>query len=630
MNWNRLAVVGTKVAAVGTVLSLLSCGSATLRNSDAAAGGSSGDNGSRGTGGAAGTSQGGAGGRPTSGTAGTSAGGASATGGSGGAAGRAGSGGAAGTGGNLGTAGTTSNGGEAGAHPTAGMAGNSDGGVDAPSLAVDGTSCSVGNTCKSGFCVDGLCCNQNCNGQCQSCKETATPGQCVIVGGAPRNGRTPCGGTSPCQATCDGTNGTACTFPGNSVQCTAASCSNGSATTATVCNGAGACTTSTKMSCSSNQCADNTKCSGGCSGSLPCGNGNYCDSTGVCLPLKTGGIQCSSGSECSSTFCVDNVCCNVQCNGQCQGCDEGTPGTCVTIKGSPRGNRQPCSGTDATCAGSCDGNSASACAYPGVSMVCGQPGCNGNIAISAALCDGHGDCTTPTTSGCGAGTYCNASAGACANQLATGGSCQADNQCTSGHCCGGTCANLTTDNSNCGACAMICASGKQTCTGGSCLAHDGQPCSSSGQCLSGVCNFYYVDADGDSFGSDAAPMAGFCNVTTTPSGYATRNGDCCDSNSNVLPYNDVGAAQPATPFPCGTMVSPWDYNCDGQVEVTGPDEGPNVVTDYTCGGPPSCTATPVEFPASVCGQQFQSCSCSYDGGACVHSCSYPEVDFWCF
>ena len=587
MNWNRLRISATKVAWVGAVICLLSCGSATLRNPDASTGGSGGGGGSKSAGGAAGTSTGG-------------------------------------------TTGTSGSGGAGGTHPIGGTGGNSDGGVsqDGPSLAANGTACSAGGTCKSGFCVDGVCCNQDCSGQCESCKETASPGTCVIVSGTPRNGRTACGGTSPCQASCDGNNGAACTFPGNSIQCVAASCTGGNATSATTCNGAGACTTATTTACSTNQCADGTKCSGGCSASLPCGTGQYCDTTGACLPLKAAGAQCKSNSECTSTFCVDNVCCGSACNGECQGCNEATPGTCVTVKGAPRAGRQPCTGNDATCGGTCDGTSATQCTYPGPSTVCGQPGCTGSTAISPALCDSHGGCTTPTTTSCGAGTYCNASAGSCTNQLASGSSCQADNQCTSGHCCGGTCANVATDNSNCGACGTVCASGKQTCSGSNCLNQNGQPCSASSPCLTGVCNMYYVDADQDGWGTSA--MAGFCNVSTPPAGYSTMTGDCCDSNSLVSPYHNAGSFQPATPYPCGTMVSPWDYNCDGKVEISAGPDGTAIITDFTCGAPPSCTATPVDFPVSVCGQALQSCSCSLNGALCAHSCTFPQTSFSCY
>jgi hypothetical protein len=568
MNLNRLGAAGIKIASVGAVLCFISCGSATLRNPDAAAGGSGGSGGSKSAGGAAGTSSGGAGG--------TSMGGA-------GAGGRGGAG---------------------GTQPTGGRGGNSDAGVsqDGPNLAANGTPCSAGGTCTSGICVDGVCCNQDCSGQCESCKETGNLGKCLIVSGTPRNGRTACGGTSPCQASCDGNNGAACTFPGNSVQCVAASCAGGNATSATTCNGAGACTTPTTSPCSSNQCADGTKCSGGCSSSLPCGTGQYCDTTGACLPLKAAGAQCTSSSQCTSTFCVDNVCCGGACSGQCQGCNEGTPGVCVTVKGAPRGSRQACTGNDATCGGTCDGTSATQCTYPGPSTVCGQPGCTGSTAISPALCDSNGGCTTPTTTSCGAGTYCNASTGSCANQLANNVTCQTSAQCASGSCCG-VCTNIATDNSNCGACGTVCTAGQQTCTSGHCLANDGQKCSSAGQCVSGICNNFYVDADADGYGSST--VQGLCTVTAPSAGYTKTPGDCCDLNNLVHPGQTNFYATPAA----NCSPSPWwDFNCDGVVEG-------NFQQLTGCSSPPTCMSIYANYPASACGAMQSEGGCGSTQGA---------------
>jgi hypothetical protein len=349
-----------------------------------------------------------------------------------------------------------------------------------------------------------------------------------------------------------------------------------------------------------------TKCSGGCSTASPCGIGQYCDTTGVCLTLKAAGTQCQNNNECSSTFCVDNVCCGSACGGQCQGCNEtGSAGTCVTVKGAPRGSRKACAGTEAVCAGSCDGTSATQCTYPGTAVVCSQPGCSGSTAISAGLCDGNGACTTPTTAGCGVGTYCNATTGSCANQLANGVTCQTSAQCTSGSCCG-VCTNIATDNSNCGMCGTVCTAGQQTCTSGHCLANNGQKCSSAGQCVSAVCNNFYIDADADGYGSSTTQ--GFCSITAPPAGYTTTPGDCCDLNNLVHPGQTNFYATPAancTPSPW------WDFNCDGTVEG-------NFQELTGCGSSPTCMSIYVNFPASACGtmEGEGSCGTTEGGGPC--------------
>src|ERR1700733_736138 len=51
--------------------------------------------------------------------------------------------------------------------------------------------------------------------------------------------------------------------------------------------------------------------------------------------------------------------------------------------------------------------------------------------------------------------------------------------CNSGQLeCGGTCANVQTDNQNCGACGTVCQSG-QSCQSGQCACSSGMLCGSS-------------------------------------------------------------------------------------------------------------------------------------------------------
>jgi hypothetical protein len=47
-----------------------------------------------------------------------------------------------------------------------------------------GAPCSIGGDCESGYCVDGVCCNQPCSGQCEACVESLTgwtSGECMMV-----------------------------------------------------------------------------------------------------------------------------------------------------------------------------------------------------------------------------------------------------------------------------------------------------------------------------------------------------------------------------------------------------------------------------------------------------------------
>ncbi|NLN63378.1 MAG: hypothetical protein GX146_10935, partial [Myxococcales bacterium] len=50
---------------------------------------------------------------------------------------------------------------------------------DTDPLAVDGTPCGDGAECESGFCVDGVCCESSCDGDCAVCNEVGYEGACV-------------------------------------------------------------------------------------------------------------------------------------------------------------------------------------------------------------------------------------------------------------------------------------------------------------------------------------------------------------------------------------------------------------------------------------------------------------------
>ena len=73
---------------------------------------------------------------------------------------------------------------------------------------------------------------------------------------------------------------------------------------------------------------------------------------------------------------------------------------------------------------------------------------------------------------------------------------------------------------------------------------------------------YYVDADGDGYGSSSS--VNLCSVT---SGYSSSNDDCNDGNSGISP----GASEI-----CGNTT---DENCNGQYSESCPQ------TYYGCGGP---------------------------------------------
>jgi hypothetical protein len=119
--------------------------------------------------------------------------------------------------------------------------------------------------------------------------------------------------------------------------------------------------------------------------------------------------------------------------------------------------------TVATCNagfGNCDGNAANGCETP-----------TGNSPMHCGACGAA--CTLPNaTPRCEAGrcaiASCNTGFADCDNDPSNG--CEVDTRTTAAHCggnCGGTCRNLNTDNTNCGACGIACGSGT-TCVNGIC------------------------------------------------------------------------------------------------------------------------------------------------------------------
>jgi hypothetical protein len=404
-----------------------------------------------------------------------------------------------------------------------------------------GSACSKAGDCPSGFCVDGVCCETACAGQCESCAEANKKGICLAVTGAPRAGRTACAGAAPCAGTCDGANRSACTFPGSSQSCRAGSCANAVATVAAGCDGKGACPAIETVSCAPNTCAA-AICAGGCSDTAPCTGTNFC-SAGKCMPKKANGQTCMTAPECTSGYCVDGTCCNTACTGACMACNlTGSQGTC-----SPRKSM-----ADDTCTGSmtCDATGACkkangqvcAAATECASGACVDGHCCGSASCGAcqACTGGGGTCVMVANAedpdSCSGGSSCDAT-GACKKK--TGQTCTAGTQCQTGNCADGYCCN-TACNGACDACNGT--------TPGTCGPLSGSPrsghASCNGSCQSGVCcaagktncggTCVDLTSDANHCGSCSAPAcSGTCSASVCcPAGKTNCGGTCVDLTSD--------------------------------------------------------------------------------------------------
>src|SRR5262245_51093089 len=156
----------------------------------------------------------------------------------------------------------------------------------------NGHGCGVDGDCTSGFCRDGVCCNDTCAGACKACARTYTnmnDGTCAnAVAGS--NPRTMCANetaTSPCglDGTCDGS-GQCRKVPANQ-PCGQPTCSVDGHTfmPAGTCNGAGTCAPGTSENCGAYPCAS-TGCAKPCTTAQECSSTQYCSSNGTCKIKK--------------------------------------------------------------------------------------------------------------------------------------------------------------------------------------------------------------------------------------------------------------------------------------------------------------------------------------------------------
>ncbi|MGE0322425.1 MAG: DNRLRE domain-containing protein [Polyangiaceae bacterium] len=481
----------------------------------------------------------------------------------------------------------------------------------------NGNACTETRQCQSGLCVDGVCCNQACGGQCEACDNTGSVGSCTPTSGAPHGARTACAGDgTACNGVCDGSNRTQCALPGGSVECRPASCSAGQQTLQTFCVGSGACPAETLQPCTPYQCGG-TGCLTTCSVDTQCQLGFRCDA-GSCVPAKTNGEACTGNTECASGYCVDGFCCNSACNGQCEACNlSGGEGACSPATGAPVGNRPSCADDGSVCGGSCNGVARTACAYPGSSTECRaascdtgtgtatlNAGCNGagacpgvqTLSCPSGMCVGDacgGDCTADGD--CGVDEYC--AAGVCQPTENLGAPCSRSAQCGSGRCVDGYCCNS--------ACSGQCEACDISGSLGLCSAVTGAPhgartaCTNDGTGCGGTC-------DGTNQAACAYPgNSTVCRAAACSAGIATVEARC--SGSGNCPALQQ---QTCTPYTCHPSLP----LCDGDCTVDGDCPSPQYCLAGICANPQgngaSCSAA----------AQCASGNC-VDGVCCDDACN---------
>lgn len=171
-----------------------------------------------------------------------------------------------------------------------------------------GEPCSTPTVCDSGSCADGVCCTEDCEGQCEACDRAGSLGFCGAVQGAPHGSRPACADDgSVCGGTCNGSFRSGCTYPDETSPCRALGCADGVATPVAVCDGAGSCPPSVPVSCAPYLCNGDV-CATYCVSGTDCVAGHVCEG-GICV-----GTDCVGDEDCPGDLvCLDGTCGEPEC-----------------------------------------------------------------------------------------------------------------------------------------------------------------------------------------------------------------------------------------------------------------------------------------------------------------------------
>jgi hypothetical protein len=365
----------------------------------------------------------------------------------------------------------------------------------------------------------------------------------------------------------------------------------------------------------------------------------------ICDPRRNAvGWSANDGAPCDDAlFCTtDDSCKGGVCSGVARVCEDGVAcngiSTCDEAAGKCSdpvngcGANQVCDVTQDACVSTCQGCLVAGVCLPAGAEAAGNPCsvCNPAVsttAYSAALGKSCGSGPSP----CSQQDTCDAQGRCQANHLPVNTACgnSSSSACDLPDSCDGNGNCLSNAAANDTACNSV-PSG--SCQGGQCVAPrqaNGTPCTSPAQCLSGFCRPWFLDIDGDAFGSGVSQMlcspspdqdqnsfmaSGLITAILSDSfgrKFSSRGDDCCDSNSaggsSVFPQNTNPFTTPQRACP---SVKPFDYNCDG-LET---DQANNALVSQGCDA--LCNSSLwVTLPA--CGQLGDYQQCSLVNGSCT-------------
>jgi len=532
--------------------------------------------------------------------------------------------------------------------------------VELLTLVADGAACQTEGECRSAFCVDGMCCDQACDGICQTCrasdKASGADGVCGFVkNGADPGSDCPEQGAASCglNGSCDGAG--ACAKYPTGTACAAPSCQSGTLQTS-ACSSSGVCVQSSQ-GCAPYACADGLSCATTCTLDEQCQSPASCDtSSGACVAPQANGSSCTSDKQCTSGHCADGVCCDTACDSACVACSAqkkggGADGSCGNIAAGTDPDGDCPTDSPSTCQrdGMCSGTGS--CRLYVAGTVCGATVCQGNSQVGSA-CDGTGTCSGSASVDCGdyacSGSSCNTScttsvdctadawcdAGTCKPRLTSGTACNSDDQCETGFCVDGVCCQ-TPCKGQCAACDTLgavglcvpikgaphgnreaCPTGNgDVCTAKTCDGSDRESCNAfvgaEVECRAGSCNagIATLSASCDGFGSCPVEQATACEPYACD---ATACKSSCTTEADCAPGASCGAnGQCVTGAICtGPATS---RNTQGVVEDCTPYACSAGTCRTACGSVQDCAPGYVCSGSGVCKTPASS---SGDDGGC--------------
>jgi hypothetical protein len=203
----------------------------------------------------------------------------------------------------------------------------------------NGAACDGDAACQSGHCVDGVCCDTSCGGQCEACDVAGHVGSCSFVTGAVHGARKACPGADACTSAvfhrasqCDGA-GSCAELP--EIACAPYGCTTGGCTTRCdvdeACAPGYVCQASSCVPKPGAHCSDELLSSIGLDGATSFCGAYLCGTDGNCRTSCASSDQCAPGNACDSAAarCVPTL---------GEGTSAGDPGGCaVQSAGGARG-----------------------------------------------------------------------------------------------------------------------------------------------------------------------------------------------------------------------------------------------------------------------------------------------------